>query len=100
MSRARANWRRVALMRNKMHRGVEAFHYVQSWHSPTTSLICMLSLIMLSFRPHIIISLILLFLTFHAWSNHDPNAGKPMHMESDPEAEEDNEEVCPGTSWP
>lgn len=93
MSRARANWRRVAIMRNKMQRLVAAFRYVQSWRKPYVSLAAMLTLTTLSFHPHIVISLVLLSLAIYAWVNFDPESGKPLSMEADPEAEEDNEEV-------
>ena len=93
MSRARANWRRVAVMRNKMYKGVEALRYVQSWKAPLVSLGAMLALVLLSFSPHIIISLVLLSLACYAWVTHTRSAGAPLPMESDPEAEEDNAEV-------
>lgn len=96
MSRARANWRRVALMRNKMHKVVVALRYVQSWQAPMVSLSCMVALVLLSYSPHIIVSLLLLFLACYGWLHHPPDAGAPLPMESDPEAEEDNEEVRDG----
>ena len=93
MSRARANWRRVALMRNKMHKFKAALEFVQSWQAPPVSLGAMFGLILLSFYPHVIISLVLLFLAGYGWVSFPASAGTPMAMESDPEAEEDNEEV-------
>ena len=95
MSRARANWRRVARMRNKMYRAVVALRYIQSWQSPMLSLGSMVALTLLSYSPHIIISLVLLALACYAWVHHPQDAGQPAPMASDPEAEEDNEEVRP-----
>ena len=91
MSRAKANWRRVSLMRNKMHRAVVAVRFVQSWKVPPVSLAAMAAFITLSFHPHVILSLCLLSLGCYGWWKQPADAGVPMHMESDPEAEEDTE---------
>ncbi|KAK9815177.1 hypothetical protein WJX73_009840 [Symbiochloris irregularis] len=92
MSRARANWRRVARMRNKMRRAKVVLEYVQSWKQPLVSLGSMLALIVLSFHPHIIISLVLLLLACYGWLQQPDRPGQPMHMESDPEEEQDDQD--------
>ncbi|KAK9810133.1 hypothetical protein WJX72_005374 [[Myrmecia] bisecta] len=102
MSRARANWRRLKIMREKIGRFSNWLDRVKRWEYPWESVSVMGALCTLCFAPHIAISVALLVLVVFSLSHLRRTSGEPLPMEDDPEDhdENDNEVVASGGSGP
>lgn len=95
MVRAKANWRRLKLMKEKIDFLLDALARVKRWESTPASLSVMIAIPVAIFCPRAVACLGLICAALWTLSSQPEGAGRPLPMEADTiiVEEEDNAEV-------
>ncbi len=92
-SRAKANWARCAIEKERFTWIMRFWERNQEWENPAESVALMCGLVTFSFYPAIVLVGLLLWIVAYALLTAPKRPGKPQEMYADPEDENEEEEV-------